>query len=132
MIQRHAQFQFFIKRSGTSFFIKFCVWFFKENVSHFASINWPNFIAWLPLLLEILGNTCIVIICFPVCDVINFEFNLNFPLKLFPTWSKKLEQNLNTFRTKRAFTFRWNKKHFSSFLEDYYLPEFDLDLKVCL
>ena len=27
------------------------------------SINWPNFIAWLPLLLEILGNMCIVIVC---------------------------------------------------------------------
>ena len=23
------------------------------------SINWPNFIAWLPLLLEILSNMCI-------------------------------------------------------------------------
>ena len=27
------------------------------------SINWPNFIAWLPLLLEILGNMCIDIVC---------------------------------------------------------------------
>ena len=27
------------------------------------SINWPNFIAWLPLLLEILGNICIAIVC---------------------------------------------------------------------
>ena len=27
------------------------------------SINWPNFIAWLHLLLEILGNTCIAIVC---------------------------------------------------------------------
>ena len=27
------------------------------------SINCPNFIAWLPLLLEILGNTCIAIVC---------------------------------------------------------------------
>ena len=26
------------------------------------SINWPNFIAWLALLLEILGNMCIAII----------------------------------------------------------------------
>ena len=28
-----------------------------------CSINWPNFIVWLPLLLEILGNTCIAIVC---------------------------------------------------------------------
>ena len=27
------------------------------------SINWPNFIVWLPLLLEILGNMCIAIVC---------------------------------------------------------------------
>ena len=25
--------------------------------------NWPNFIVWLPLLCEILGNTCIEIVC---------------------------------------------------------------------
>ena len=30
------------------------------------SINWPNFIVWLPLLLEVLGNMCIAI---------NFEIN---------------------------------------------------------
>ena len=40
------------------------------------SINWPNFIFGLPLLLEILNNMFIVNICFPVCDVINFELNL--------------------------------------------------------
>ena len=34
------------------------------------SINLPNFIIWLSLLLDISGNMCIVIICFPVCDVI--------------------------------------------------------------
>ena len=27
------------------------------------SIKWPNFIAWLPLLLEILANMCIEIVC---------------------------------------------------------------------
>ena len=27
------------------------------------SFNWPNFIAWLPLLLEILANMCIAIVC---------------------------------------------------------------------
>ena len=27
------------------------------------SINRPNFIVWLPLLLEILGNMCIAIVC---------------------------------------------------------------------
>ena len=27
------------------------------------STNWQNFIAWLPLLLEILGNMCIATVC---------------------------------------------------------------------
>ena len=35
-------------------------------------INWPRFIFWLPLRLEI----CIIITCFSVYDVINFEINL--------------------------------------------------------
>ena len=39
-------------------------------------INWPNFIAWLPLLLEIWGNMCIAIVCYPGCDVMDFEINL--------------------------------------------------------
>ena len=33
---------------------------------------------WLPLLHEILDNMCIVIICFPVCDIMNFEINPSF------------------------------------------------------
>ena len=37
-------------------------------------INCPNFTVWLPLLLEIYGNMCILIICFPVYDVINLSF----------------------------------------------------------
>ena len=37
------------------------------------SINWPNFIVWLSLILEILGNMCIVIVCFPGFEVTNFE-----------------------------------------------------------
>ena len=36
------------------------------------SINKPNFIVWLPLLLEILGNIYITIICFQGCNAINF------------------------------------------------------------
>ena len=53
------------------------------------SINWPIFIDWLPLLLEILGNICIVIICYPVCDIINLETKLSFLIKLFSGMTKK-------------------------------------------
>ena len=40
------------------------------------SINWQNFIAWLPLLPEILASMYIVNIGWPVCDVINFKSSL--------------------------------------------------------
>ena len=47
------------------------------------SINWPNFIVWLPLLLEILGIMCIAIVCFPGGDLINFEINLLYKILIF-------------------------------------------------
>ena len=49
--------------------------FSRKMFLMFYSINWPNVIVWLPLLLEILFNVCIAIVCFPDCDVINFEIN---------------------------------------------------------
>ena len=47
------------------------------------SINWPNFILWLPLLLEILKNLCIAVIYCPVSDIMNFEVNHSFLIKPF-------------------------------------------------
>ena len=44
-------------------------------------INWSNFIAWLPLLLEILINMCIAIVCQPDCNVVNLETLLTFLIK---------------------------------------------------
>ena len=41
------------------------------------STNWPNFIVWLPLFLEIFGNMFIATVRFPGCNVINFEVNLS-------------------------------------------------------
>ena len=66
-------------------------------------INWPNFNVWLSLLLEILSNMSIVIVYLPGCDVINFEINLNFLIKLFFYKTKKSRQNLNILRTRRSF-----------------------------
>ena len=42
------------------------------------STNWPNFTVWLLLVLEILSKIFVVIICYPVCDFINFEISLSF------------------------------------------------------
>ena len=44
------------------------------------------------LLLKILGNMCIVITCFPVDDVINFEISLNFLIKPFSCMTKKVRK----------------------------------------
>ena len=45
----------------------------------------------LPLLREILGNIHIVILCKPDCDVVNFEINLIFLIKLFFLHDKKVK-----------------------------------------
>ena len=66
-----------------------------------CSINWPNFNVWLPLLLEILGNMCIAMA--PGCDIINFEINLIFLIKLFFYMNKNSRKKLNILRTKIAF-----------------------------
>ena len=77
---------------------------FKEKILlPLYSMNWSNFIVWLPLLHEILGNTCIVIV-WPGCDVINFEINLIFLIKPYSSiWTKSQDKNLNILRTEGAF-----------------------------
>ena len=66
-------------------------------------INWPEIIAWQFLLHQILCNMCIVIICFPVDDFMNFEINFSFLIKPFSCMTKKVNKNLNILRTKRAY-----------------------------
>ena len=64
--------------------------FWKKIFFTLYAIKWQNLIAWLPLLLEILGNMCIIITCFPVCDVINFEITFSFLISShFPIWPKR-------------------------------------------
>ena len=76
------------------------------------SINWPNVLVWLPSLLEIVGNMCIVIFCSPVYDMINVEMNLGFLIKPFLYKIK----NLN--RTK--FKYLKNKRNFSDEIKSIY------------
>ena len=131
MIQRYAQFWFFRKGSGsfpTTFYN-----FSRKTFLMSYSINRPDFIVWLPLLLEILGNMYIAIVCFPGCEVINFEINqdlnqLIFLIKPLFYMTKKTKQNLNTFRMKSAF----KVKHFSSFLKGFQLPKVVSDLRLQL
>ena len=66
------------------------------------SINWPNFINWLHLLLEILVNMCITIVCCPGCDAINIEINLIFFMKSFFYMTKKSRQNFKYIENKKG------------------------------
>ena len=81
--------------------------FWREIFLLLYSINWPNFIFWLLLLREILGNLSIVIICWLVCDVIDFEINLIFLTKPFLQWPKNQDKNLNFLWMKRAFKIKY-------------------------
>ena len=67
------------------------------------SINWTNFIVWLPLLLEILGNTCITIVCLPVCDVMKLKINLIFLINRFWYMTKMSRQKLNYLENEKSF-----------------------------
>ena len=67
------------------------------------SINWPNFIVWLHLLLEILDNICITIVCYPCCDVIKFEINLIFLIKPFYYMTKRSRQKLKYLEKGKSF-----------------------------
>ena len=65
------------------------------------SINRPNSIVWLPLLLEILGNMCIAIVCKPGCDVINFKINLIFLIKPFFYMTKNVKTKTEICRERK-------------------------------
>ena len=88
-------------------------------------ILWWNIIFWLSLLLEIFGNMYIIVICFPVHDVITFESNLNFLIKPFSYMTEKIRTKTQSSRERkisreRKKLLRWNKKHFSSFLKEFH------------
>ena len=59
------------KRSGTNIPASFSARLLKKDQ---ISLSFT-------LLLEILDSMCIIIVCFPGCDVINFKTNLSFLIK---------------------------------------------------
>ena len=82
------------KRSGTCHFDLFSAWFWSKIFFLLYSINWPNLLVWLPLIWEILSNTCIVIVCQPNCDVMNFKINLIFLIKPFFLHDQKVKTKI--------------------------------------
>ena len=67
------------------------------------SINWPNFVVWLSLPFELLGNMCIGIICCPACEVMNFEINHGFLINPFFLIPKKSRQNYKYLKNEKIF-----------------------------
>ena len=67
------------------------------------SINWPNFIVWLSLLLEIIGNRCIRFVCLSGCDVIKIGIYLIFLIKPSCYITKKSRQKLKYLENKNSF-----------------------------
>ena len=87
------------------------------------SINWTNFLVRLPLLLETLGHVFVTIICFPGCDIINFEINLVFLIKPFFYMTENSRKKIKYVENRKIL--RWNKKHFLSFLKSFQLCAFN-------
>ena len=91
------------KRSGSSLLASFFAWFLKKEFRLIYFIYWPNLIAWLPFLREILGNMCIVIVCKPGCDVIHFEISLIFLIKPLLYMNKESRQKLKYLENEKSF-----------------------------
>ena len=78
--------------------------FWRKIFILLSAITWPDFIAWLPLLHEILGNISIVIVCWPGFDVINFQTDLVFLIKPFFYMTKTSRQKFKHLENKKSFS----------------------------
>ena len=99
-------FDFLDKGLGIVSLVHFVYDFLKKVFLMFYSINWPNFTAWLSLLLEILGNVCIVNQYCLSTSLWRHGFGNKRYLPnraVLSTWPKSHDKNLNILTTKRAF-----------------------------
>ena len=77
---------------------------FSRKMFHkLYSSNWPVFIVWLSLLLEILVNMYIAIACWPGCGVTDFEVNHIFVIKPFSYMTKKSRQKFEYLENEKSF-----------------------------
>ena len=58
---------------------------------------------WLALLLETLSNMCVVLICYPVCDAINFEIYNSFFINPFFNLIKKSRRKCKYLKKEKSF-----------------------------
>ena len=83
--------------------------FWRKIFLTLYAIKWLTLIAWLSLFLEILGNICITITCFPVCDVKKFEITFSFLIKPF-SYDQNIRTTKSAFKTKQKSFFIVFKK----------------------
>ena len=109
MIERHGQFQFFRKGSGTSFSNTFCVWFFKKNVSHVTFYWLTKFHCLVPFtswdIRQYVQCKCLLTRLWR-----HFLHDQKAKTKIWIYWERKE-------------LLRWNKKHFSSILKGFQLQK---------
>ena len=74
---------------------------FQEK--YFCRISLTVQISLPPLVVEMLSNICIVIVCYPCCDIANFETSLSFLMKLFQNMTEKSGHKVQYFENKKAF-----------------------------
>ena len=75
----------------------------KKNLSHVIFYKQTKFYIWLHFLLEIFGKICIEIICYQLCDVINFEINLSSLIKTSSYVTKKVSTRLEYLKSGNNF-----------------------------
>ena len=90
-LEKHTQNAWFLHDFWRKIFPLLCI------------LYWPNFIVTLPLLREILGNMCIVIVSSSGFDVINSKINHIFLIKLFFNIAKNSRQKLNYLENDKNF-----------------------------
>ena len=61
------------RRSRTNIYASFSAWFWRKIFLTLYSINWRNIVPWLLLYFEMSHDVLMVILCYPVGDVISFE-----------------------------------------------------------
>ena len=97
------------KRGIESLSISLSALFLKKNLSHIIFYWLTEFHCLIVFTSWDTGFT--VIICCPVCDVINFETNLSLLIKPFFYISKNQDKNFKIWRTKRAFNVKKEMRH---------------------
>ena len=76
LIQRHAKFWYFRKRTGTSFSTQFAAWSFKKNISHVIFYKLTKFNCLIGFTSWEIREYVYCYYFFLVCDVINFEITV--------------------------------------------------------